>query len=403
MPFTEKQQEFLNNATHRWNVKSGATRSGKTFMDYYVIPKRIRKVAGLPGLVVLLGNTKGTLQRNIIEPLQAIWGEILVSNIRADNTAFLFGEKVYCLGADKVNQVDRLRGVSIKYCYGDELVTWNQEVFNMLKSRLDKPYSVFDGTCNPEGPTHWALKFLESDADIYLQHYTLYDNPFITEKFIHDLETEYRGTVYFDRYILGRWVAAEGAIYKRFADNPAAFRIAREDLPPLTDINIGVDFGGGGSNHAFVCTGIDAHDTLYCLKAESLGARGTDVNDLIRDLEVFAETCRQLYGRIDGIFCDCAEQTIINTIRNRLTRYTVLNSIKNQINDRIRAEVILIGTDRLRLVQGECDALEKGLIEAVYNSKVTDHDERLDDGTSDIDVLDAFEYSWEQYIYRLGK
>lgn len=40
MPFSDKQQEFFQNANHRWNVKVGATRSGKTYMDYYVIPKR---------------------------------------------------------------------------------------------------------------------------------------------------------------------------------------------------------------------------------------------------------------------------------------------------------------------------------------------------------------------------
>ena len=113
MPFTAKQQEFLDNATHRWNIKEGATRSGKTYLDYFVIPLRIRRLIGQEGLVIILGNTRGTLQRNIIEPLQNMWGPELVSNIRVDNTAYMFGEKVYCLGADKANQVDRLRGSSI--------------------------------------------------------------------------------------------------------------------------------------------------------------------------------------------------------------------------------------------------------------------------------------------------
>ena len=45
--FSSKQQEFLNNADRRWNIKTGATRSGKTYLDYYVIPKRIRSVAGM--------------------------------------------------------------------------------------------------------------------------------------------------------------------------------------------------------------------------------------------------------------------------------------------------------------------------------------------------------------------
>ena len=211
--FSPMQEEYFRNATHRWNVKSGATRSGKTYMDYYLIPKRIRAVAGKPGLVVLLGNTKGTLQRNIIDPLQLIWGERLVSPIRSDNTAVLFGEKCYCLGADKINQVDRLRGSSIKYCYGDEVVTWHEDVFSMLKSRLDREYSIFDGTCNPEGADHWFKEFLGSDADIYCQNYTIYDNPFNPPEFVRNLEKEYDGTVYFDRYIKGLWVNAEGLVY----------------------------------------------------------------------------------------------------------------------------------------------------------------------------------------------
>lgn len=148
--FSPKQNEYIDNADRRWNVKYGATRSGKTYLDYYVIPKRIRRVKGLPGLNVILGNTKGTLQRNVIEPMQKIWGTSLVSDIRSDNTAFLFGEKAYCLGADNIKHVNKIRGASFKYCYGDEVATWNQDVFNMVKSRMDKLYSKFDGTCNPE-------------------------------------------------------------------------------------------------------------------------------------------------------------------------------------------------------------------------------------------------------------
>lgn len=216
--FSPKQKEFWRNANRRWNVKSGATRSGKTYLDYYVIPKRIRAVAGKDGLVVLLGNTKGTLQRNVIEPLQRIWSASLVEDIRSDNTAMLFGEKCYCLGADKVNQVDRIRGSSIKYCYGDEVVTWHEDVFQMLKSRLDKPYSCFDGTCNPDSPLHWFKKFLDSDADIYLQEYRIDDNPFLSPDFVENLKKEYLGTVYYDRYILGKWAIAEGLVYRDVAN-----------------------------------------------------------------------------------------------------------------------------------------------------------------------------------------
>ncbi|MBQ4347439.1 MAG: terminase family protein, partial [Firmicutes bacterium] len=242
MSLSDKQKEYVRCAKSRWNIKYGATRSGKTYLDYFIIPLRIRAVAERDGLILLLGNTRGTLTRNIIEPLQGLWGEALVGNIRYDGTAELFGQKCYCLGADSIAQVNKLRGASVKYCYGDEITTWNPEVFEMLKSRLDKPYSRFDGTCNPEAPTHWFKKFLDSDADIFKQHYSIDDNPFLHPTFVENLKREYAGTVYYNRYILGRWAAAEGSVYPLFAEDPGRFVI--KNAPPVIYAAIRVDFGG---------------------------------------------------------------------------------------------------------------------------------------------------------------
>lgn len=235
---TDKQKEFWRCANRRWNIKEGATRSGKTYLDYFLIPRRIRSCCG-EGLIVLLGNTKGTLSRNILEPMRAIWGEELVGRISSDNTVKLFGRRCHALGADKLTQVAKLQGTGIEYCYGDEITTWNEEVFAMLKSRLDKKNSVFDGTCNPDGPNHWLLKFLESDADIFRQHYTIYDNPNLSEEFVRNLEKEYRGTVYFDRFILGKWALAEGLIYPMFDREKHIF----EAVPRPGSYYISIDYG----------------------------------------------------------------------------------------------------------------------------------------------------------------
>lgn len=216
--FSEKQNEYFDNASHRWNFKTGATRSGKTFMDYYLIPQRIRARIGKPGLAVILGVTKSTIERNILEPMRNIWGTDLVGGISSSNICYLFGEKVYCLGAEKVSQVSKLRGSSIKYVYGDEVADWNEEVFEMLKSRLDKPYSCFDGALNPQGPNHWLKEFLDSEElDIYCQKYTLFDNPFLDKGFVDSLCKEYAGSVYYKRYILGEWALAEGLVYPMFS------------------------------------------------------------------------------------------------------------------------------------------------------------------------------------------
>lgn len=116
----------------------------------------------------------------------------------------------------KVSQVSKIRGASIKYCYGDEVADWSEEVFALLKSRLDKEYSCFDGTFNPQYPDHWLKKFLDSNADIFSQTYTIDDNPFLPESFKENLKKEYEGTVYYDRYILGLWRIAEGLVYPMF-------------------------------------------------------------------------------------------------------------------------------------------------------------------------------------------
>lgn len=252
---SDKQRDFFRNCHHRWNIKTGATRSGKTYMDYYLIQRRVGEMRGKDGLNVILGNTRETIRRNILIPMQEIYGN-RVGSIRADNSCMMFGERVFCLGADNANHVDRLRGSSIKYCYGDEVVTWHPDVFDMLKSRLDKPYSVFDGTCNPDSPQHWFYEFLQSDADIYQQSYTIDDNPYLDPEFVANLKKEYAGTVLYDRYINGLWVAAEGALfttYPSYTDDVTVFRdgIAHIDAAY-----------GGEDNTAFTC-GKRLGDTIY--------------------------------------------------------------------------------------------------------------------------------------------
>ena len=225
MPLTEFQQEYLRNCSHRWNVKTGATRSGKTYLDCAVtIPKRICAARG-EGLLVLMGNTLGTLERNVLSLMRELWGPDLVGVIRtsaAGNVVQLFGKKVYVLGADNKKHIARIQGAAFEYVYGDEITTWDEGVFQMLKSRLSCPHSHFDGTCNPESPTHWFKKFLDSDADIYCQAYTIDDNPTLPAQFVADLKKEYTGTVYYNRFILGQWMAANGVIYRLLADSLAA-------------------------------------------------------------------------------------------------------------------------------------------------------------------------------------
>lgn len=410
MSFSPKQQEFLQNCNHRWNIKTGATRSGKTFLDYTVIPKRILKCRG-EGLIVLLGNTKGTLERNILEPMRAIWSPALVGQIGSNNTVQIFGKKCHALGADKISQVSKLQGAAFEYCYGDEITTWHEDVFQMLKSRLSCPNSHFDGTCNPGNPQHWFKKFLDSDADIYRQAYTIDDNPFLAPEFVENLKREYAGTVYYNRFILGEWAAAEGVIYQDFANSVAShderFVWKGKELP-LMAVNIGVDFGGNGSKHAFVATGILQGYSGVVL----LASRRVEPSTPQALEKAFVDFCALVYlayRRIDHIYCDSAEQVLIRGMQIALQRSElsfaasrVSNAAKTEINDRIRLVSVLMGAGRFWYLP-EATSARDALAAALWSTKDPTKDERLDDGSTDIDTLDALEYSIERDYKRFLK
>lgn len=217
---TSKQAEYIRNAHHRWNVACGAVRSGKSYCQIsYCIPSRLVERKGLRGLRVILGATRANIERNVLQPMRDLYGDSVATAINSNNMAKILGEKVYCIGADKVSQVSKIRGSEIAYCAIDEATDVNEEVFEMLKSRLSLPWSCCDITTNPSYPSHYFKKFLDSvdkGVDIYCQNYTIYDNPFLPPDYVNSLEAEYAGTVWFDRYILGKWTLAEGLIYPNY-------------------------------------------------------------------------------------------------------------------------------------------------------------------------------------------
>lgn len=435
MQLSKKQNEYIVNATHRWNIKSGAVRSGKSYVDTaFVVPFRIRERTGKPGLNVILGVSKSSIERNVLQPMREVYTDRLIGQINSQNIARICGEEVYCLGAEKVSQVAKIQGASIKYCYGDEVAKWNKEVFQMLKSRLDKPYSCFDGSCNPEHPTHWLKEFLDNDElDIYLQRYTIFDNPFLPVEFVEQLCKEYEGTIYYDRLILGLWKRAEGAIYKRFADDPEKFRCEVLEEPAdnsehkqfkksdIVSIEIGLDFGGNQSGHAFVARGYtdDFRDVIGIMSKRVMAKDADeDIDSNMLD-QLFCDFVQEVidrygvivkhgdyveYCNIESVYYDNAESVLGNSIRNavekRFSWIVVRQAKKATILDRIRCTVRLMGAGRFWITE-DCKSLQIAFSDAVWNKDVKDKDERLDDGSTDIDSLDAFEYTIERDMREL--
>ena len=346
---TAKQNEFIRNAHARWNIKVGAVRSGKSYVDtFFTIPYRIQERRGKTGLNAILGVSRETIERNVLEPMRDFYGLSMVSTINSRNTAFIGGEPVYCLGAEKVTQVAKIQGASIKYCYGDEIAKWNPDVFEILKSRLDKAYSCFDGACNPENPSHWLKDFLESDIDAYIQHYTIFDNSYLPKDFVEQLCKEYAGTVYYDRLIMGEWKRAEGAIYPMFSPDIHVIRAENAEVNMRGKFYVSIDYGTQNATTFQLWRPLK--DGRWCLMKEyyhsgreetaRIGARGQKTDrQYADDLERFLD------GDIPtAVIIDPAAASFREEILQR--GYKVKNA-KNDVLDGIRLTASLLNQNML--------------------------------------------------------
>ena len=354
MALSCKQQEYLKLCSHRWNIKVGATGSGKSWLDYaVVIPKRLLAMRG-QGAAVFLGNTQGTLSRNILTPMREIWGEALVGTISSDNTAQIFGRRVHILGADNKKHVARLQGMTIEYGYGDEMTTWDEDVFQMLKSRLRCAHSFFDGTANPDTPQHFIKAFIDSDADVYCQTSTIDDNPFLPPQFVANLKKEYAGTVYYDRFILGQWAIASGLVYPFVASHPDSYLVRG----PIAGMN----------SRFFVSIEYGTHNPcrmgLWCVqqgRAIRIKESYYDSRKAKRqrtDEEHYAaleELARGYY--IQSVIVDPSAASFIETIR-RHGRYIVIPAENNVING-IRVTATLLQSGRILLHESCTDSLRE--------------------------------------------
>jgi hypothetical protein len=189
--------------------------------------------------------------------MREIYGARYVSHIQqraGGSWATLFGQKYLVLGASDISSVDRIRGKSIKHLFGDEGPTWPPEVLQIVKSQLDKPWSVADIPGNPEYPRHhFKVDLIDraADLDVYVSEWTIDDNPTLDPQVVMNMKRELRG-VWYKRWIEGIWAAASGAIYDMLTgENYYTETLAR--LRYHSDRYIVIDYG---THNPFACMDI---------------------------------------------------------------------------------------------------------------------------------------------------
>ena len=216
-PFSPKALDFLRNSTARLNILDGSVRSSKT------INCTVRWITfmlyGPPGPLAMLGKTMATLQRNVLNDLFDIVGP---DNYRWTNRQqgelVMYGRRVYCFGANNEDAESKIRGATFAGALCDEVNLYPQSVFNQLMARLSIKGAQCFCNCNPDSPYHWFYTdYITNDQiqDKKRWHFTMDDNLSLDPDYKRFLEQTYTG-VWYDRMILGLWVAAEGRIYDMY-------------------------------------------------------------------------------------------------------------------------------------------------------------------------------------------
>lgn len=392
---SEKQKKFLKGDLHRINLLYGSVRSGKTWISLLKWAIWVGQQAS-DKQFLMVGKTITTLKRNCLVLLEELIGDNITYSI-SQKKAVIFGRTVWLEGANDERSESKIRGMTLMGVYIDELTQIPQDFYLMALSRLSEKGAVFLATTNPDHPKHYVkTEIIDNEVlDKQVIKFLIDDNIFLDETYKENLKKEYSG-VFYQRFILGDFVRAEGIIFPEFANAPDRWIIKREDVPKqFRTVEVGFDIGGNGSAYAMTCTGQGYDGIQYRLKAEKRQAEDMAMDDIEKFVVEFCGEIEREYGvRIGMINCDHIA-VIVNTINDN-TRYRAEFCYKPPLEDRVFLYSKLFSMDKIKFVDGMCD----DLIEEMQNLVFDDRSDRpipLDDGSMQIDTYDSACYSESSY------
>lgn len=234
---SDKQRLSYNESTARINVWEGAVRSGKTFISICRFIKALQN--GPPGLAMVVGVSRESIQRNLLSELCSIIG-ISMPTPKAQSMR-IFNRDVYFVGANDERAQRKIQGSTLALAYVDEATLIPSGFWRMLLSRLSVTGAQLFATTNPDSPFHWLKEEYLENQELNLKRwqFRLEDNPSLSSEYVNALKKEYSG-LWYQRYIEGQWVLADGVVYDGFDETTHVI-----DFPPgpAEYYIVGVDYG----------------------------------------------------------------------------------------------------------------------------------------------------------------
>lgn len=365
-PFSRKQKKILTwwlpeSGVSDYNgiIADGSIRSGKTVcMSLSFIMWAMESFNGQN--FAICGKTIGSVRKNVISPLKQmlLTRGYAVNDRRADqmleirwhgkeNYFYLYG------GKDERSQ-DLIQGITLAGILMDEVALMPRSFVEQATARCSVEGSKEWFNCNPSSPMHpFKTEFLDRCNELRLLHihFELDDNLSLSEEKKNQYRTKYQG-VFFKRYILGLWCAAEGIIYGMYEDakEPRFGGVGR-------DYALSIDYG---TLNAFAA-GLWAFDgevwhmtDEYYYSGRDTGRQKTD-DQYLHDLEAFVDKNipQEAWPRIkqDGglmTIVDPSAASFITALRQRSNKFRV-RPADNAVLDGIRDTATCLQDGKIKI------------------------------------------------------
>lgn len=197
----------------------------------------------------ICGKTIESLRRNVITQLPTLFeGLCKITERKSENlmVVSLDGRvnKYYLFGGKDEGSAALIQGMTLAGVMFDEVALMPRSFVEQALARCSVEGSKFWFNCNPDSPEHWFYKewiqkHKEKNA-LYL-HFTMKDNNSLSEKVKKRYENMYSG-VFYDRFIRGLWVVAEGLVYDFFQSKKETI-IKTVDMNDYNEFYVSIDYG----------------------------------------------------------------------------------------------------------------------------------------------------------------
>lgn len=372
----------------------GSVSAGKTLASLWALLIGIRN-APRNGLIVVVGKTLQTAYDNVFVLLQSpeIFGELAgqVHYTRGAPAARILGRDVVVVGANDAKSEEKIRGKTVALAYVDEATLLPKGFWPMLVTRLRIPGARMIATTNPGPRNHWLRKdwMLRGDqVEMQTFSFRMRDNPSLTEAYIASMERSFTG-VFYDRFILGKWTNAEGAIFDAF--DPALHVIPWTELPRMRRLpGAGLDVGATHATAGGVL-GWGEDQRLYIVTEyrndNKPGQISKTFADMSRDIRSWLDSPHAPESpdlRPEWVYVDPAAKNM----RDQLyyDGQTNVASADNAVVDGIQSVRSLFALDKLRITD-RCKALIDEIPGYVWSAKATEQgrDEPLKQNDDSVD------------------